>query len=160
MGYLMKKSMDPNQGTSDSVKDEAKEREERYTPPHARNQNEGQMNQNHGQLNLQANNHMVKLKFLEFNGENPQNRIAKANRFFQIRHMGKIAKMYHSCYYMMDSADVWYMEYVEGKEGIDWNELCEMLMRRFLRPEKEDVVIEFTKLQQFGDVNTYPEMFD
>lgn len=35
-----------------------------------------------------------------------------------------------------------------------------MIMSRFLRPGKEDVVIEFTKLQQPNDVNSYQEKFD
>lgn len=74
--------------------------------------------------------------------------------------MGEIFKVYHSGYYMMDIADVWYKEYVEGKEGIDWNKLCQMIMNKFLRPGKEDAVIEFTQLQQSHDVNSYQEKFD
>lgn len=155
--YLMKKAMDPGQDTFDSTKDENKGRGELYTPPHARNQNQGQLNQNYGQVNLQANNHMVRLKFPEFNGENPQSWIWKPNRFFQIMLMNEVA---NSGYYMIDVADVLYMEYIEGKEGIKWNDFCEMIMSRFLRPGKEDVIIEFTKLQQSSDINSYQVKFD
>lgn len=157
MEYLMQKVVGTDQGPSGSNREEngsGKGRNEYYTPPHMRNQNTG------GQTNLQANNHTVRLKFPEFNGENPQGWIRKANRFFQIMPMGEAAKVYHSGYYMLGVADVWYMEYVEGKEGIQWEEFCQMLMSRFLRPGKEDVVIEFTKLQQTSDVNTYQEKFD
>lgn len=62
---------------------------------------------------------------------------------------------YHSGYYMMEATDIWCMEYVEGKEGIEWNTFCEMIMQRFVRPGKEDVVIEFTKLQQSHDMDSY-----
>lgn len=69
-------------------------------------------------------------------------------------------KVYHAGYYMTEVADTWYMEYIEGKENIDWPEFCRLLMQRFVNPGKEDVVIEFTKLQQNGDVKSYQEKFD
>lgn len=113
MDYLMKKATDQGQSSPGVHKDEngtGKGRGDFYTPPHARNQNNGG-----GQVNLQTNNHSVRLKFPEFTGENPLSWIRKANRFFQIMPMGEVAKVYHSGYYMTEVADVWYMEYVEGK---------------------------------------------
>lgn len=58
-------------------------------------------------MNFQANNYTLRLKFPEFNDENPQSWIRKVNRFSQIISMGEIAKVYHSGYYMVDVAGVW-----------------------------------------------------
>lgn len=162
--YLMKKTMDQESGPPGNNRDKgqmdesgsSEGRSNVYTPPHMRAQFYNQ-NTTH---NLQNNNHTVRLKFPEFNGEGPQNWIRKANRFFQIIPMEERAKVHHAGYYMIDVADTWFMEYVEGKDGIDWQEFCRMILQRFLCPGSEDVVIEFTKLTQSQDVNSYQERFD
>lgn len=161
MEYLMRKINEPTSSSGNrdkSVMVESgsgitKERSGVYTPPPLRGQYNAPMNHNN---NYQA----TKLSFLEFNGENPQHWIRRANRFFQLIPMEECRKVYHAGYYMVDVADTWYMEYIEGRDNINWQEFCSLIMQRFVNPGKEDVVIEFTKLQQSGDVKSYQERFD
>lgn len=162
MEYLMRKAtetviIDKEKGIlEESNLGVMRERSGVYTPPPLRGMNQTPTNpNNHG-----SNYQVTKLTFPEFNGENPQHWVRRANRFFQLIPMEEGRKVYHAGYYMVGVTDTWYMEYIEGRESITWPDFCNLLMQRFVCPEKEDVVIEFTKLQQTHDVKSYQEKFD
>lgn len=74
--------------------------------------------------------------------------------------MNELAKVHHVGYYMVDVANTWFMEYVEGRNKINWQEFCRIILQKFLCPGNVDVVIEFTKLKKSHDVNIYQERFD
>ena len=63
-------------------------------------------------------------------------------------------------HYMWEKADLWYMEYVEGRMVMSWRHFCELLLARFTPTGKEDVLIEFSNLFYETDIETYLEMFE
>lgn len=127
-----------------------------YTPPH-QPQTQGSPVVSQGTV---IQNPSMRLEFPEFHGEDPRSLLRRANRYFQIHLMDELAKVNHASYYMMGSADLWYYEYVEGKQHVHWDYFCNMLRERFLTHGHEDIVVDFTQLMQRSDVTSYVETFE
>lgn len=57
--------------------------------------------------------------------------------------------------YLQGKADNWYMDDLEGREHIGWNELAEMVIERFSKENEEYLIEKFNNLKQRGDVEEY-----
>ena len=62
--------------------------------------------------------------------------------------------------YMREKANLWYMEYIEGRVGITWNRFCELLLIKLTPTSKDDFLIKFSTLSYDDDVNSYHEKFE
>lgn len=56
-----------------------------------------------------------------------------------------VNKVPDESYYMIGATDLWYCKYVEGRAHIHWELLCAVLLEKFLIPDQENVVMEFTQ---------------
>ena len=62
-------------------------------------------------------------------------------------------------YYLEGKVDVWFEGLIQGNGShIDWEEFSQDLCRRF--GSKEDIVEEFNKLTQDGNMDDYIEKFE
>ncbi|XP_027150544.1 uncharacterized protein LOC113750800 [Coffea eugenioides] len=62
--------------------------------------------------------------------------------------------------YLEGRADRWFEGVKIEKPKLSWEEFEELLCRRFNDRSCRDVVEEFNKLQQVGNVDDYPEKFE
>lgn len=101
-----------------------------------------------------------RLEFPSFSGDYPRAWMRRANRFFQVNPMDDINKVLHSSYYLEGLADLWYFEYIDGRNHMRWDLFCNLLLEKFLLPGHEDIVVDFTQLTQRLDVSSYVEQFE
>ncbi|XAR64729.1 hypothetical protein NMG60_11008531 [Bertholletia excelsa] len=82
------------------------------------------------------------------------------NKLFPLFPMDEHSKVTFAGHFMKGRADLWFLEYIEGKMGINWDRFCEMLVERFILAGGEYVLIEFSNLTQESDVSSYQERFE
>lgn len=126
-----------------------------YSPPYQRGpQQQFHHHQQHDHFSRPA-----RMEFPEFSGD-PRLWIRRANRYFSFHPTDELSKVKFASYYMVGQADLWFMEYVEGKQHVPWEHFTTILLNRFLVPGHDDIVIEFTQLAQKTDVLSYIEQFE
>lgn len=54
--------------------------------------------------------------------------------------------------HMDGQADLWYLEYVESRNDVDWDRFVEIFIDQFSNIEERHLVAQFNKLRQEGDV--------
>ncbi|KAF9617424.1 hypothetical protein IFM89_036385 [Coptis chinensis] len=72
-----------------------------------------------------------KVDFPRFDGENPRAWAHKCSKFFQIHPIEENQKASLASLYLEGKADAWFLDYQEGKECIQWEELVEDICGRF-----------------------------
>lgn len=113
------------------------------------------------QGNLQnSGSKMHRVEFPKFFGENPMQWIRKCNKYFQMNYMSETEKIDTAAMYMEGRADLWYLEYVEGMEGISWGEFGKLVIERFSNAEGVNLIAQFNKLRQTSDVMSYTFQFE
>lgn len=83
-----------------------------YTPPHNR------LAQSSQHQAVTGFNRATRLEFPKFSGDDPRSWMRRANRYFQNNPMDDLAKVNHAAYFMTGVADLWFYEYIEGKQHV------------------------------------------
>lgn len=101
-----------------------------------------------------------RVDFPKLFGENPMQWIRKCNKYFHLNCVNEAEKIATAAIYMEGKIDLWYWEYVEGMEGLAWEEFGRLVIERFSNAEGVNLVAQFNKLKQSGDVMSYTLQFE
>jgi hypothetical protein len=94
-----------------------------------------------------------------FRGEDPRGWLRKCKKYFRIHSIPAHQWIEVVSYYLEGKADVWFEGLVRGSDShIEWEEFSQDLCRRF--GSKDDIVEEFNKLIQDGNMDDYIERFE
>ncbi|XP_057808649.1 uncharacterized protein LOC131023124 [Salvia miltiorrhiza] len=74
--------------------------------------------------------------------------------------MSDTDKILTAAMHIEGQADVWYLEYVEGKDDLTWEGFKELVLDRFSNIEEKNLVAQFNKLKQETDVLSYTLKFE
>ncbi|KAH6823966.1 hypothetical protein C2S53_016570 [Perilla frutescens var. hirtella] len=74
--------------------------------------------------------------------------------------MNDAEKIATAAMYMDRKVDLWFLEYVEGMEGVPWEEFGKLVLGRFSNKDGVNLVAQFNKLKQKSDVMDYTLQFE
>lgn len=74
--------------------------------------------------------------------------------------MGDHEKVLTAAMHMDGQAYLWYLEYVENRDDVDWDKFVEMVIERFSNVEGRNLVAQFNKLKQEGSAQEYIQQFE
>ncbi|XP_057780007.1 uncharacterized protein LOC130998610 [Salvia miltiorrhiza] len=114
----------------------------------------------HSQNSGSSQSRMPRIDFPKFLGENPMQWIRQCNKYFVINPLSDVDKILTAALYMEGNADLWYLEYVEGLDGLTWEEFSCLVVERFTNLEEKNLVAQFNKLKQDSDVMSYTLKFE
>lgn len=100
-------------------------------------------------------NRNITVGFPVFNGEDLRGLVKKCWRFFNLNLILEHEKVLLASMYLQGKADNCYMDDLEGREHIGWNESAEMVIERFSKENEEYLIEKFNNLKQRGDVEEY-----
>lgn len=95
-----------------------------------------------------------------FTGENPREWLRKCDKYFMNYQILDHQKVEIIEMYLDGKADKWFQGIKLEKPGLSWTEFGDLLCKRFTDSICTDVIEEFNKLQQEGNVEEYQEKFE
>nr|XP_027097511.1 uncharacterized protein LOC113717062 [Coffea arabica] len=101
-----------------------------------------------------------KIDLYMFTGENPRDWLRKCNKYFLNYQVPDEHKVDVIEMYLEGKADRWFQGVKMERPKLNWEEFGELLCCRFNDRTCKDVVEEFNKLQQIGNVEDYQEKFE
>ncbi|XP_027088762.1 uncharacterized protein [Coffea arabica] len=101
-----------------------------------------------------------KIELQMFTGENPREWLRKCNKYFLNYQVPDEHKVDVIEMYLEGKADRWFQGVKMEKIKLSWEEFGELLCRRFNDRSCKDIVEEFNKLQQLGNMEDYQEKFE
>lgn len=97
-------------------------------------------------------NKLPKVDFPRFEGENPRQWLRKCHKYFVVNPMPNCDQIVIAAMYMDGPADNWYLDYVEGKENMLWEQFSEMVLSRFQNSGGDNIVGLLKNPKQNGAV--------
>lgn len=130
--------------------------------------------QNNGDVHHKENEQMIaidtcinrsfkftpKLDFPKFDGSNPRNWIKKCNRYFDLCKIATDQKVNLASLYMIDKAETWVTSYLAVRKFVEWDDFIIDLIARFRDDGAGNIVEQFNKLQQTGQLEDYIDEFE
>jgi hypothetical protein len=102
---------------------------------------------------------LPRMELSTFRGEDPRGWLRKCKKYFKIHSIPVHQWVEVVSYYLEGKADVWFEGLVRGNDShIKWEEFSQDLCRRF--GSQDDIVKEFNKLIQDGNMDEYIEKFE
>lgn len=98
-----------------------------------------------------------KLNFPEFNGEDPDGWIRKAEKYFEMVAENRVPT---AVIYITSRAEYWWRGTACNSSQIPWHHFCRMVDDRFNTISQCDRVGQFHNLKQVGSVSDYVDMFE
>lgn len=101
-----------------------------------------------------------KMDFPEFNGEQVEGWIKKANKYFKLALTADEQRVEIATLYFVGRADTWLDGSGIDTDEISWLSFCRKLKKRFAEHSEYDVVAAFHKIQQVTTVDAYIDQFE
>ncbi|XP_026459874.1 uncharacterized protein LOC113360593 [Papaver somniferum] len=105
-------------------------------------------------------NHIPKLDFPRFDGENPKSWIQKCEYYFQMQGVPDVNRTRMAAIHLDGKATKWYANLCITQPHISWTCFCENIYARFENPAHDNIVGLFNKLVQLTTVEAYFEEFE
>uniref|UniRef100_A0A803MQL7 Retrotransposon gag domain-containing protein n=1 Tax=Chenopodium quinoa TaxID=63459 RepID=A0A803MQL7_CHEQI len=101
-----------------------------------------------------------KLDFPKFDGNNPQLWIKKCCKYFTLCKIPEEQKVDLASLNMTGKAEGWITSYLSIRSSVDWQDFVIDVNGRFKDEKSMNVVEEFNKLEQQGNIETYVDGFE
>lgn len=102
----------------------------------------------------------LKLNFPRFNGKNPRHWLRKCTRYVAYNSMSDYDKISLVAMNLDGAADHWFVDYIDGKQNLTWNEFTKLIMERFMNLTGGSLVAQFHKLRQITSIQAYITEFE
>lgn len=103
---------------------------------------------------------MPRMEISIFEGDNPRWWVRKCERMFEWYDISKGRRVSLAITYFNDVVDAWYQGWTSVRNHPTWGEFADKLCERFGERSMFDIVKEFNKLIQVGELKTYLKRFD
>ncbi|VFQ74615.1 unnamed protein product [Cuscuta campestris] len=101
-----------------------------------------------------------KIEFPSFEGGNPREWIKKCRQYFSLCKVPEEQQVNLASIHFKGRAEIWFSNYGQGRNNICWDEFVMDLGARFKEDDHNDIVEEFNKLCQTGDLEEYVDKFE
>uniref|UniRef100_A0A803MHB4 Ty3 transposon capsid-like protein domain-containing protein n=1 Tax=Chenopodium quinoa TaxID=63459 RepID=A0A803MHB4_CHEQI len=112
------------------------------------------------QFNQPKLGYIPKLEFLKFDGSNPRLWIKKCCKYFTLCKSPDEQKVDLASLNMIAKAENWVSGYLSTRSAVDWNDFVIDINGRFKDEVGVNLVEEFNKLQQIGNIESYIDEFE
>ncbi|XP_059306204.1 uncharacterized protein LOC132057592 [Lycium ferocissimum] len=103
----------------------------------------------------------AKLSFSDFDCNNPRGWIRRCEKFFELYQISPNEKMSYVAVHINKKMDAWFDVYVMEHGGVvTWEGFCLDVCHRYGNIRPMDIVIDFNRLQQWADVESYFNKFE
>lgn len=101
-----------------------------------------------------------KLDFPEFNRDNVDAWIKKANKYFELAKVPWNQRVEIAVLYLVDRAEIWWAGSGINMDSLSWHQFCMMIGKRFSDYSVYDVVASFHSVKQHSSVSSYIDKFE
>ncbi|VFQ92985.1 unnamed protein product [Cuscuta campestris] len=101
-----------------------------------------------------------KIEFPSFEGGNPREWIKKCRQYFSLCKVPEEQQVNLASIHLKGRAEIWFSNYGQGRNNMCWDEFVMDLGARFKEDDHNDIVEEFNKLCQTGDLEEYVDKFE
>ncbi|XP_057481136.1 uncharacterized protein LOC130768158 [Actinidia eriantha] len=121
---------------------------------------EGSSHHPHATSSTATYNHSLKLRFPNFNGEDPMGWIYKAEQYFEYQGIGTDQRVQLASFHLEDIALQWHRWYTKFRGPLTWEEFTKAVLLRFGPTEFEDPSEALSRLKQTTTIAAYQEAFE
>ncbi|KAL4291734.1 hypothetical protein GQ457_14G021280 [Hibiscus cannabinus] len=101
-----------------------------------------------------------KIELTMFDGSNPRGWVKKCQKYFSLLEIPEEQKVDLAAMHLEGKAETWFDGYIMQKHRFTWQEFVSDLCHRFCDRTYSDIIEEFNKLAQKGNVEEYQEKFE